>query len=108
MFRPLRSRVQGFIDRHSYRRKYDVAKTLDQFSQRLRVELNLESLTRELMDVINRTWSRAKCRRGSDHLWRMKLHLPEPPQSPRSDGAEMAEDGSPRGHRVAPRRGTIG
>ena len=55
IFRPLRSRVQGFIDRRFYRRKYNAAKTLEQFSQRLRDELNLESLTRELMDVINRT-----------------------------------------------------
>jgi K+-sensing histidine kinase KdpD len=55
LFRPLRSRVQGFIDRRFYRRKYDAVKTLEQFSQRMRDELNLESLTRELMDVINRT-----------------------------------------------------
>ncbi|MQA99587.1 MAG: hypothetical protein GEU78_04745 [Actinobacteria bacterium] len=53
---PLGSRVQGFIDRRFYRRKVRrAAKTLEQFSQRLRDELNLESLTRELMDVINHT-----------------------------------------------------
>jgi hypothetical protein len=55
LFRPLRSRVQGFIDRRFYRRKYDAAEMLEQFSQRLRDEINLESLTRELMDVIKRT-----------------------------------------------------
>jgi hypothetical protein len=57
LFRPLRSRVQGFIDRRFYRRKYDAVKTIEQFSQRLRDEIDLESLTRELVDVINRTMS---------------------------------------------------
>jgi hypothetical protein len=55
LFRPARSRVQALIDRHFYRRKYDAVKTVDEFSQRLRSEIELESLTRELLDVINRT-----------------------------------------------------
>jgi hypothetical protein len=55
LFRPLRSRVQGSIDRRFYRRKYNAATTLEQFSQRLTHELNLEAATRELMDVINYT-----------------------------------------------------
>jgi K+-sensing histidine kinase KdpD len=55
LFRPARSRVQALIDRHFYRRKYDAVKTVDEFSQRLRSEVELESLTRELLDVINRT-----------------------------------------------------
>lgn len=55
LFRPLRSSVQSFIDRRFYRRKYDAAETLDEFSARLRDEVELESLSEELVDVVGRT-----------------------------------------------------
>jgi hypothetical protein len=55
LFRPAKARVQGFIDRRFYRRKYGAVKTLDEFSLRLRDEVDLDSLTRELLDVANRT-----------------------------------------------------
>lgn len=55
LFRPLRSRVQGFIDRRFYRRKYDVAATLEEFSDGLRDQVELESLNHELIDVVTRT-----------------------------------------------------
>lgn len=55
LFQPLRLRVQALIDRRFYRHKYDAAETLGRFSGRLRDQVELDTLSRELVGAVART-----------------------------------------------------
>jgi hypothetical protein len=55
LFNPLRRRIQEFIDRRFYRRKYDARKAPEAFSGRLRDETDLDVLGGELVSLTKQT-----------------------------------------------------
>src|SRR5262249_49250905 len=55
LFGPALRRIRDAIDRRFYRRKYDAARTLEAFSMRLRDDVDLDSLTTELLRIVQET-----------------------------------------------------
>jgi hypothetical protein len=86
IFRPLRGRIQTLVDRRFYRSKFDAQATLDKFSARLREEVDLATLTADLLTVVDQTMKPA-----TSSLWLHPTSAAPGAAAPRRDEPGLPE-----------------
>jgi hypothetical protein len=74
VFQPARRRVQAVVDRRFNRRRHDTARIIEGFGARLRDQVDLDTLTTDLLAVVDQTMQPTKA-----SLW-----LRSPPEPPRA------------------------
>jgi hypothetical protein len=75
VFQPARRRVQQVVDRRFNRRRHDTAQTIDAFGARLHQQIDLNTLSTELLAVVDQTMQPTRA-----SLWLRSP--PEPPRGP--------------------------
>ena len=85
LFQPARRRVQTAVDRRFNRARYNAARTVSAFSVRLRDHVDLDTLSAELLAVVDQTLQPTQA-----SLWLRPMSMKSPPQVPPSNEANVA------------------